>query len=62
MDDKDIMDPNVYQIKENDWKVEESGNIIIYKLLAYKLSSWSEDTYLIVKVNKKNNTKEIILR
>lgn len=61
MDDKDIMDPNVYQIKENDWKVEENCNIIIYKLLAYKLSSWSEDTYLIVKVNKENNTKEIII-
>lgn len=61
MDDKDIMDPNVYQIKENDWKVEESGNIITYKLLAYKLSSWSEDTYLVVKVNKENNSKEIII-
>ncbi|WP_304353008.1 hypothetical protein [Brachyspira innocens] len=61
MDDKDIMDPNVYQIKKNDWEVLEDDNYYIYKLLAYKLSSWSEDTYLIVKVNKVNNNKEIII-
>ncbi len=61
MDDKDIMDPSVYQIKENDWKVEEIGNTIIYKLLAYKLSSWSEDTYLVIKVNKENNDKQVII-
>ncbi|WP_157153014.1 hypothetical protein [Brachyspira murdochii] len=61
MDDKDIMDPNVYQIKKNDWEVLEDDNFYIYKLLAYKLSSWSEDTYLIVKVNKENNNKEIII-
>ncbi|EKV56085.1 hypothetical protein A966_12011 [Brachyspira hampsonii 30446] len=61
MDDKDIMDPNVYQIKKNDWEVLENDNYYIYKLLAYKLSSWSEDTYLIVKVNKENNNKEIII-
>ena len=61
MDDKDIMDPNVYQIKKNDWEVLENDNFYIYKLLAYKLSSWSEDTYLIVKVNKENNNKEIVI-
>ncbi|MEI0525369.1 hypothetical protein R4K54_05515 [Brachyspira murdochii] len=61
MDDKDIMDPNVYQIKKNDWEVLEDDNYYIYKLLAYKLSSWSEDTYLIVKLNKVNNSKEIII-
>ncbi|WP_020004865.1 hypothetical protein [Brachyspira innocens] len=61
MDDKDIMDPSVYQIKQSDWEVLENDNYYIYKLLAYKLSSWSEDTYLIVKVNKENNNKEIII-
>lgn len=61
MDDKDIMDPNVYKIKENDWIIEENDKTIIYKLLAYKLSSWGEDTYLVVKVNKENNSKEIII-
>lgn len=61
MDDKDIMDSNVYQIKENDWKIEENDKTITYKLLAYKLSSWSEDTYLVVKTNKENNSKEIII-
>ena len=61
MDDKDIMDPSVYQIKQSDWEVLENDNFYIYKLLAYKLSSWSEDTYLIVKVNKVNNNKEIII-
>ncbi|MDO6993470.1 hypothetical protein Q5M87_05540 [Brachyspira innocens] len=61
MDDKDIMDPSVYQIKQSDWEVLESDYYYIYKLLAYKLSSWSEDTYLIVKVNKENNNKEIII-
>lgn len=61
MDDKDIMDPSVYQIKQSDWEVLEDDNYYIYKLLAYKLSSWSEDTYLIVKVNKENNNKEIII-
>ena len=61
MDDKDIMDPNIYQIKTNDWEITNTNTEIIYKLLAYKLSSWSEDTYLIVKVNKENNNKEIII-
>ncbi|PCG19580.1 hypothetical protein [Brachyspira sp. G79] len=61
MDDKDIMDPNVYQIKKNDWEVLEDDNYYIYKLLAYKLSSWSEDTYLIIKINKENQNKEIII-
>ncbi|WP_295163626.1 hypothetical protein [uncultured Brachyspira sp.] len=61
MNDKDIMDPNVYQIKKNDWEVINTENEAIYKILAYKLSSWSENTYLIVKVNKKNNYKSIII-
>ncbi|WP_300756799.1 hypothetical protein [uncultured Brachyspira sp.] len=61
MDDKDIMDPNVYQIKKNDWEILEDDNYYIYKLLAYKLSSWSEDTYLIIKINKENKNKEIII-
>ncbi|WP_297205967.1 hypothetical protein [uncultured Brachyspira sp.] len=61
MDDKDIMDPGVYQIKCNDWIIEDNGSTITYKLLAYKLSSWSEDTYLIVKINKENNSKEVII-
>lgn len=61
MDDKDIMDPSVYQIKQSDWEVLENDHYYIYKLLAYKLSSWSEDTYLIVKVNKENNNKEIVI-
>lgn len=61
MNDKDIMDPNVYQIKKNDWEVINTENEAIYKILAYKLSSWSENTYLIVKVNKENNYKSIII-
>lgn len=59
MDDKDIMDPNVYQLKNNDWEVIKTDEGIIYKLLAYKLSSWSEDTYLIIKINKED--KEVII-
>ncbi|WP_028328541.1 hypothetical protein [Brachyspira alvinipulli] len=61
MDDKDIMDPSVYQIKGNEWEIIDSGNIITYRLLAYKLSSWSEDTYLTIKVNKENKNKEVII-
>ena len=59
MDDKDIMDPNVYQLKNNDWEVIKTDECTIYKLLAYKLSSWSEDTYLIIKLNKED--KEVII-
>lgn len=61
MDDKDIMDPSVYQIKVNDWEIIDNDNTITYRLLAYKLSSWSEDTYLTIKVNKENNDKEVII-
>ncbi|MEI0603749.1 hypothetical protein R4K55_05965 [Brachyspira alvinipulli] len=61
MDDKDIMDPRVYQIKGNEWEIIDSSNIITYRLLAYKLSSWSEDTYLTIKVNKENKNKEVII-
>lgn len=61
MDDKDIMDPNVYQMKNNDWEIINYNNITVYKLLSYKLSSWSEDTYLIVKINKNDNKIEIII-
>ncbi|WP_297286052.1 hypothetical protein [uncultured Brachyspira sp.] len=54
MDDKDIMNPEIYEIKPDDWEVLEDDESISYRLLAYKLSSWSEDTHLIVNVNKEN--------
>ena len=56
MDDKDIMNPEIYEIKPDDWEVLEDDESISYRLLAYKLSSWSEDTHLIVNVNKENKT------
>ena len=56
MDDKDIMNPEIYEIKPDNWEVLEDNESISYRLLAYKLSSWSEDTHLIVNVNKENKT------
>lgn len=56
MDDKDIMNPEIYEIKPDEWEVLEDDKNISYKLLAYKLSSWSEDTHLIVNINKENKT------
>ena len=61
MDDKDIMNPEIYEIKPDEWEVLEDNKNISYKLLAYKLSSWSEDTHLIVSVNKENQDKTIII-
>ncbi|MBW5397225.1 hypothetical protein [Brachyspira pilosicoli] len=61
MDDKDIMNPEIYEIKPDEWDVVEDDKNISYRLLAYKLSSWSEDTYLIVNVNKENKNKTIII-
>lgn len=56
MDDKDIMNPEIYEIKPDNWEVLEDDESISYRLLAYKLSSWSEDTHLIINVNKENKT------
>ena len=50
MDDKDIMNPEIYEIKPDNWEVLEDDESISYRLLAYKLSSWSEDTHLIINV------------
>ena len=61
MIDKDIMDSEVYKIKQNNWEIINNDNNIILKLLAYKLSTWGEDTYLIVNIDKKNNNKNIII-
>ena len=61
MDDKDIMNPEIYEIKPDEWEVLEDNKNISYKLLDYKLSSWSEDTHLIVSVNKENQDKTIII-
>ena len=61
MNDKDIMNPEIYEIKPYDWEVVEDDKNISYRLLAYKLSSWSEDTHLIVNVNKENKDKIIII-
>ena len=52
MKDKDIMDIEVYQIKSNKWQIINEEKNIILKLLAYKLSSWADDTYLKVIINK----------
>lgn len=61
MDDKDIMNPEIYEIKPDEWEVVEDDKNISYRILAYKLSSWSEDTHLIVSVNKENKSKTIII-
>ena len=61
MDDKDIMNPEIYEIKPDDWEIMENDKNISYRLLAYKLSSWSEDTHLIVNVDKENKNKTIII-
>ena len=61
MDDKDIMNPEIYEIKPDSWEVIEDDKNISYRLLAYKLSSWSEDTHLIINVNKENKNKTIII-
>ncbi|MEI0593278.1 hypothetical protein R4K52_07235 [Brachyspira pilosicoli] len=61
MDDKDIMNPEIYEIKPDEWEVVEDDKNIGYRLLAYKLSSWSEDTHLIVNINKESKNKTIII-
>ena len=61
MDDKDIINPEIYEIKPDSWEVIEDDKNISYRLLAYKLSSWSEDTHLIINVNKENKNKTIII-
>ena len=61
MKDKDIMDLEVYKIKNNDWQILNEGKNIILKLSAYKLSSWGDDSYLKIIINKELKTKTIII-
>ena len=61
MKDKDIMDLEVYKIKNNDWQIENEGKNIILKLSAYKLSSWGDDSYLKIIIKKELKTKIIII-
>ena len=61
MKDKDIMDIEVYKIKNNEWQITEEEQNIVLKLLAYKLSSWADDTYLKVIINKETKLKNIII-
>ncbi len=61
MKDKDIMDIEVYQIKNNDWQIIDEEKNIILKLPAYKLSSWVDDSYLKVVVEKESKIKNIII-
>lgn len=61
MKDKDIMDLEVYKIKNNDWQIVNEGKNIILKLSAYKLSSWGDDSYLKVIFKKELKTKTIII-
>lgn len=61
MKDKDIMDLEVYKIKNNDWQIINEGKNIILKLPAYKLSSWGDDSYLKVILKKELKTKIIII-
>ena len=61
MKDKDIMDLEVYKIKNNDWQIINEGKNIILKLSAYKLSSWGDDSYLKIIIKKELKTKTIII-
>ena len=61
MKDKDIMDLEVYKIKNNDWQIVNEGKNIILKLSAYKLSSWGDDSYLKIIIKKELKTKTIII-
>ena len=61
MKDKDIMDLEVYKIKNNDWQIVNEGKNIILKLLAYKLSSWTDSSYLNVVIEKESKTIHIII-
>ena len=61
MKDKDIMDLEVYKIKNNDWQIVNEGKNIILKLSAYKLSSWGDDSYLKILIKKELKTKTIII-
>ena len=61
MKDKDIMDLEVYKIKNNDWQILNEGKNIILKLSAYKLSSWGDDSYLKIIIKKELKTKTIII-
>ena len=61
MKDKDIMDLEVYKIKNNDWQIVNEGKNIILKLSAYKLSSWGDDSYLKIIIKKELKTKIIII-
>lgn len=61
MKDKDIMDLEVYKIKNNDWQIINEGKNIILKLSAYKLSSWGDDSYLKIIIKKELKTKIIII-
>ena len=61
MKDKDIMDLEVYKIKNNDWQIVNEGKNIILKISAYKLSSWGDDSYLKIIIKKELKTKTIII-
>ena len=61
MKDKDIMDLEVYKIKNNYWQIANEGKNIILKLSAYKLSSWGDDSYLKIIIKKELKTKTIII-
>ena len=61
MKDKDIMDLEVYKIKNNDWQITNEEKNIILKLSAYKLSSWGDDSYLKIVIKKELKTKIITI-
>lgn len=61
MKDKDIMDIEIYSIKNNDWQITDEEKNIVLKLPAYKLSSWVDDSYLKVMIEKESKKKNIII-
>lgn len=61
MKDKDIMDMEVYKIKNNLWQISNQEKDIVLKLPSYKLSSWGDDSFLKVIINKDAKRKEIII-
>lgn len=55
MKDKDIMNPDIYEIKTSKWVITSidsasKDKIITFKLPSYRLSTWSEESYLIVEI------------
>ena len=52
MDDKDIMNPEIYEIKPDEWEVLEDNKNISYKLLIIRASLEKSKTTRVFNISK----------